>query len=119
MVELSRVGRRELDTVSDRRMTLTFDLLISGSLHAERLPCTVHVRLVSLALKVQVASYSADTQTQSDTADHRTHASVTVGESKFMMLQLMTWFQCAIVACIFACNTLQYLLQRVDCNSCT
>jgi len=66
---------------NQNHMTLTFDLLTSGSMHAEWLPCTVC--LPSMALIVQAVFLleceHTDRHTLTDTTDHPTHALANAG----------------------------------------
>jgi len=71
-------------------VTLTFDLLISGSVHAEPLPysiCGQSLVLIAQAVFLSERRHT-DTHTVTDTTDHPSHASAIVSVRNYRLLVL-------------------------------
>ena len=62
----------------DNRVTFTFDLLTPGSMHTERLPCTLRLpSSVLIAQRIFLLEHGhtdTDTHTVTDATDHLSHA---------------------------------------------
>jgi len=91
----------------DNGLTLTFDILISGSMHAERLPCAVCLlSLVSIVralflLERGHADRHTHTHTVTDATNRPTHALATAG---------VCISKCLLPARRYAITDLQYML---------
>jgi len=57
----------------DNRITLTFDLLTSGSMHAQRLLCTVCLPSLVLIARAVCLLQRGHRDRQTDTHSHRQH----------------------------------------------
>jgi len=71
-------------SIFNNRVTLTFDLSTTGSMHAERLPgavCLPRLVLIAQAVFPLERGHILDTQTHkvADATDHRTHGSAIAG----------------------------------------